>query len=706
MKKQFLIFLFLGCSFFMRAQITSKNLEQFPVFPDCENLTSKNLEACFYAQVQDFVYVNFKIPENLTQKDYKGSCIVLFEVDDQGMFKVLYVDAVDQQLVNESNRVFGLFPKIKPPTYNGKPTYSKYTIKIAIPLKSAADLAAEVEAVAQEDAVNYAKTRNLELKEYDSIVYHKFNNPKFESDLNIPLSHSYYAQFDPAMNQLGANNHTASKPFTYSEVSKYYSLRLENDKLMKDKKTWGGRKLWNENLVQIQGEGYWFTLNAIFDLQVGKSTASDFSSTFINTRALQIQGGLGKDLNFTTTIYESQGRFAEYFNQYAESIGADGEEYNAIVPGIGITKPFKSDAYDMPFAESNITYAPGKIFNFQLGYGRNFIGDGYRSILMTDGVSPYPYFKINTTFWKIKYTNIYTTLKDVSPEAISENTYATKYMANHYLSWNASKKLNIGFFESVIWANTNDRGFDMSFLNPIIFYRSVEFASSQETGNALLGFTAKYKWNNQFNLYSQFLLDEFSLNDMKSGNKSWKNKYGYQLGVKYFNAFNVTNLLLQVEYNAVRPYMYSHSAVITNYGNTNQNMGHQWGGNFREGILLGYYFKGRYFANAKITYGIRGLDFNTPTDSLNYGGNIYRDYDDDRAYDYGVKIGQGNKTTVFIADLQAGYLVNPQMNLKVFVSYIYRSFDPTQETETAFRQSTNWISLGLRADIFNWYFDY
>ena len=707
MKKLFFIFIFCFCSFAMLAQISSKNVEQFPAFPECDTLTSKSLETCFYTQVQDLIFNNFKVPENLVQNNYKGSSIVLFEVDEQGKFNVLYVDAIDDALVQESKRVFGLFPIIKPPTYAGKPTYSKYTIRISIPLKSAAQLAAEAAtlALAKANENDYAKNRNLALIEYDSIVYHKFDNPKFESHLNIPLSHSYYAQFDPAMNQIGANNHTASKPFTYTEVSKYYSLREANDKLMKDKTSWGGRKLWNENLVQIQGEGYWFTLNPIFDLQVGLTNATDFNSTFINTRAIQIQGGIGKDLNFTTTIYESQGRFAEYYNQYAIEIKPSGGN-PAIIPGIGIVKEFKGNSYDMPLAESNITFAPGKVFDFQLGYGRNFIGDGYRSLMLTDGVSPYPYFKINTTFWKIKYTNIYTWLKDVRPEVTVDGTYATKFMAAHYLSWNVSKKFNVGFFESVVWANGNDRGFDMSFINPIIFYRSVEFASSSKSGNALLGLSAKYRWNNQVNLYTQFLLDEFSLQDVKAGNQSWKNKYGYQLGVKYFNAFNVPHLLLQAEFNSLRPYMYSHSAVITNYGNTNQSLGHQWGGNAREGILIGHYVRDRYSADAKFTFGQRGFDFNTPENTLNYGGNIYRSYNDERAANTGVKIGQGNKTNVFIIDLQAAYLVNPQMNMKFLVSYIHRNFDPTQNTEVNFKQTTNWFSVGLRADIFNWYFDY
>lgn len=690
-----------------QAQISTSG-DQPPVFPDCQEKKGADLEQCFYARVQDFVFNNYKLPEG--QQDFKGNIIVLFEVDAEGKFKPIYADAPHEPLVAEAKRVFENFPKVSPPTYNGSPTYAKYTIKIAVPLKTSAQVAQEtVDKIAAEKqfaATNYAVNRSKELTEYDSIVYHKFDEPKFDSHLNIPFSHSFYAQFDDAMNQVGANNHTAVKPYTYAEVSRYYNLREANQKLLKNKTSWFGRKLWNENTVQIQGEGYWFTLNPVFDLQVGRAQSKNSQDTYLNTRALQVQGALGRDISFTTTIYESQGHFADYYNRYSEYLRPAGGGNPAIVPGIGIAKRFSSDSYDMPNAEANISYTPNKMFNLQLGYGRNFVGDGYRSLIVTDGVSNYPFFKINTTFWKIKYTNTYMFLKDVRPEVTLDRTYATKYMANHYLSWNATKRLNIGFFESVIWANENGRGFDMSFFNPIIFYRSVEFASSARSGNALLGLTSKYKINNQFNVYGQFLLDEFSLGDIKDGDQSWKNKFGYQLGVKYFNAFNVENLLVQAEYNHVRPYVYAHSEPITNYGHTNQSLGHQWGGNFREVIAIARYHKGRYFADAKFTIGKRGLDFDTATDTLNYGGNIYRDYDLNRARNTGVKIGQGNTTNVFIADVQTGYLINPATNLKLFVSYIHRNFNPLEDTLENFSDSTNWFSIGLRSDIFNWYYDY
>lgn len=696
------LFLFFFISQYTIAQVG--NSERFPVFPSCEKTLNQDLEKCFYNQIQDFVYANFQLPEVVKQKEYKGKVITLFEVDTLGTFKVLYVDAFYPELAAEARRVFNSLPQIEPATHNGKPTYATYRMHIAIPLQSAADLQKQQQFVQSNDI---SRLKNNENNEFETIQkeYVKFDNPHLVSNLNIPFSHSFYSQFDDEMNQIGTNSHTGSKPFTYAEVSKYYDLNQAYEKIKLNKTSWIGRKLFNENLVAIQGNDYWFTMNPMVDLRLGKADPSSESYTFVNTRAIQIQGGLGKQFNFTASIYESQGVFADYYNRYAMSIKPSGGN-PAIIPGIGIAKDFKETNFDFPSAEANITFAPSKFFNLQLGYGRNFIGDGYRSLLQGDGASPYPFVKINTTFWKIKYTNTYMWLKDVRPEVTLDKTYATKFMANHYLSWNVSKKWNLGFFESVVWTNTNDRSFDMSFVNPIIFFRSVEFTSSSRSGNAVLGLTSKYKWNNFINLYGQFLLDEFSLGDVKAGEKSWKNKFGYQLGAKYYNAFGVENLFLQAEYNHVRPYTYAHSNPLTNYGHNNQSMGHNWGSNFNEMTGIARYTKGRWYANAQLSVGVRGFDFDTATDSFNYGSNIYKDYEEDRPYDTGVKVVQGNRAKMFIADFQAGYLVNPHTNLKVFGNIMYRTIQPKVTTPNLFKENTSWFSVGIRADVFNWYFDY
>lgn len=705
MKKHLLLILF--TLIFQNSIAQVSNQEKFPVFQSCESLPNDAIENCFYNQLQDYIFQNFKLPEIVKTKDFKGKAIALFEVDTTGSFKVLYVDAMYPELIQETKRVFESISKIAPATYNGKPTYAKYTINIAIPLQSAADLALEKQNKIFNQATDPKILANKINPEFDNVAknYKTFENPQFKSHLNIPFSHSLYSQFDDELNQVGNNNHTASKPYSYAEVGKYYDFEAALNEIKLKKTGWWGRKLFNENLVQIQGENYWFTMNAMLDLRLGKSTPSTESYTYNNTRAIQIQGGLGEQLTFTTSIFESQGYFPEYFNRYAQSIKPAGGN-PAIIPGIGIAKDFNTTQFDFPSADANLTYTPSKYLNFQLGYGRNFVGDGYRSLLLSDGASPYPYFKINTSFWKIKYTNTYMWLKDVRPEVTIDRTYATKYMANHYLSWNASKRLNIGFFESVIWSNDNNRGFDANFINPIIFYRSVEFSSSARSGNAVLGLTSKYKWNNNINLYAQFLLDEFSLGDMKSGEKSWKNKFGYQLGAKYYHAFGIKNLYLQGEYNHVRPYTYAHSNALTNYGHNNQNMGHIWGSNFNELTGIARYVKKRLFAEAKMSIGVRGFDFDTSTNNLNYGANIYKDYDLDRALEKGVAVGQGNKANIMIADIQAGYLLNPSTNMKIFGNLVYRSFSPKTNTISTFKENTTWFSIGIRSDVFNWYYDF
>jgi len=489
----------------------------------------------------------------------------------------------------------------------------------------------------------------------------------------------------------------------FGEVNPYYDFEEHREELLQDRNTLVGRKLWNEHLIRFQTDKYWFTLDPGFDLQLGKDfEQTEHEFTYNNTRELIIQGGLGEKFNFYSVIYENQGRFAEYYNRFAESIRPAGGD-PAIVPGRGIAKTFMDDGYDYPVAEGYLSFTPSEFINIQFGHGNNFIGDGYRSLLLSDNPSPYPYLKLNTKFWKIKYTNTWMSLRDVRPAVTNSGSFRTKYIANHYLSLNISKRLNLGFFESVMWENDNDRGFDLNYLNPVIFYRAIEFATGADGGNAIIGLTGKYKISNQMYAYGQWLIDEFSSSDIFGGEGSWKNKLGFQAGLKYFNAFNVRDLYLQAEYNQVRPYTYSHNSITLNYGHNNQSMAHLWGANFREIIGIARYRKDRYFGSAKLIYGERGFDFSENGDY--YGQDIYRD-EADRPFDTGVEIGQGNTTNSFYSELEAGYIVNPTTNLKLFASFICRDFNPQANTITNFENSTTWINFGLRTDIFNWYFDY
>ena len=706
--KYIILLSFLILSFQLSAQDAHLSSEVYPEFEDCENVDYKDQAFCFNKTLINHIKSDFQLPEIVKAENYTGQLTIIFEVDEEGKFQVIYLDAAYDELKDEIRRVFEELPLIKPATYNGRPVHMQFKLPLRIPISNNAvvqpvEEGDEIELKAEEEGQK--EITDNPLTEYENIKSDEFTSPRYTSQINIPLSHEFYSRFDAEYNRLGTNTHSASKPLMFDEVNRYYDFEANRDVMLQNRSTWAGRKLWNEHMVRFQTDDYWFTLDPGFDLQIGKDfEQEDHKFTYNNGRQFIVQGGLGKKFNFYSVIYESQGRFAEYYNRYAESIRPAGGD-PAIVPGRGIAKTFMDEGYDYPVAEGYLSFSPAEFLNIQFGHGNNFIGDGYRSLLLSDNPSPYPYLKLNTTFWKIKYTNTWMSLRDVRPAVVNSGSFRTKYIANHYLSWNVTKRLNLGFFESVMWENDNDRGFDLNYLNPVIFYRAIEFATGADGGNAIIGLTGKYKFSDRAYAYGQWLIDEFSSGDVFGGEGSWKNKLGFQLGLKYFDAFKVDDFYLQAEYNQVRPYTYSHNSISLNYGHNNQSMAHLWGANFREFIGIARYKWDRWYGSAKMIFGKRGFDFTDFGSKSNYGLDIYRT-EDDRPFEKGVKIGQGNTTNSFYTEVEAGYIVNPTTNLKLFASFIYRDFNPQSNTPANFENSTAWINFGLRTDIFNWYFDY
>ena len=372
--KHYILLIFCFLQVVVLAQDVSE-YEKPPVFPECKNQDVSNLKSCFQNQLSQFVYSNFKIPEIVTEENYKGEVVVLFEVNTEGNFVVIYTDAIYDELKEETKRVFGELPKIKPATYNGITTFKQYSYRINIPLQSPEEQASQIEIQTNETKIS--ELEQLAKSEYDSIntSLKNYQDKEFSSQLNIPFTHQGYAKFDRSLNLIGTNSHTASKPFMYEDIEQYHDFKAAKEALKKEGNSWWTKKLFNEHLVQIQSDDYWFTLDPIFDFQVGRDSDADFNTTFNNTRGFYVQGGLGKKLSFSASVYESQGRFAQYFNEYAESLKAFGPD-PAIITGRGIGKGFKDDAYDYPVAEAYLSFTPAKFINVQFGHGKNFIGDG------------------------------------------------------------------------------------------------------------------------------------------------------------------------------------------------------------------------------------------------------------------------------------------------------------------------------------------
>jgi len=460
------------------------------------------------------------------------------------------------------------------------------------------------------------------------------------------------------------------------------------------------RKLFNENLVDLERKRYAITINPVVNLGGGYTTDRE-DITFRNDRGLLIQGRIGQKFTFSTAYIEGQGVYPQYVQDFRRQ--------HQVVPGFGIGRGFgdRGGQY-FTFPAGEISYNPNSFFTFTAGQGKNFFGHGYRSMLLSDAAYNYPFFRIETTFWKIRYVNLWAQLYDIRPEfsrqVNNDNVFGRKFLSSHYLSINLTPRWNLSFFEAVVIGDTaQQRGMDPSFFNPIIFYRPVEFQVGSGQGNAMIGMESSYRFRNKSVLYGQFILDEFVSEEVFKARGSWVNKFGWQLGLKKYD-FIWPGLYAQVEYNTARPYTFAHRKVLTNYGHYNQPLAHPWGANFQEFITRIIYQKGRWEAELMANLGRMGLD----TNGSNWGSDIYQSYLS-RERDLNNETTQGATANVLLLHVRGAWLINPRSAMKLEAGLRYRHFDsPAMDQVSSPINAANntYFYVGIRTEFLNEYWDF
>jgi hypothetical protein len=411
------------------------------------------------------------------------------------------------------------------------------------------------------------------------------------------------------------------------------------------------------------------------------------------TIGFDLSTALGRKIGLQMNYLRGQGVFPNYLDSIISA--------TSVVPSFGYAwYGVQKNVFVYQLISGSVTYSPNKVFTLEVGNGKHFWGDGYRSLFISDNSYNYPYFKINTKVWKFNYTNLFSNLKDINGAFGNASKFTNKYMTAHYLSYNATRWLNVGLFEAIVFQNRNSNpakfGYDVNYLNPVIFFRPVEY-SLGSADNALVGAFFKIKLFKNIQWYSQLLLDEFYLKFIKSNNGWWANKNAVQSGFKYFDAFNVKGLYVQAEANYVRPYTYSHGYTAINFGHFNQALAHPVGANFYEGIGIVNYTHKRFFTELKTNYLVYGAD----SSGKNMGQNIYRSYYSERPRDFGNYTTQGIKTTVMIAQVRLSYLLVKSINLRIEASYFNR-----MQMAMSKKWDTQLFSIGLKTNFINQYLDY
>ena len=438
------------------------------------------------------------------------------------------------------------------------------------------------------------------------------------------------------------------------------------------------------NFLEVNTRNFFLALNPVFQYVHGVETGYN-KSIFLNSKGITLRGTIGRKIGFSTFITDNQERGPQFFQQQVANFRA--------VPGVGFYKPFKTTGVDYFDARGYISFKAAGAIDIQFGYDKNFIGNGYRSLLLSDWGNSNLFLKLNTRVWKINYQNIFMELMPQFKKA-GDTLLDRKYAAMHHLSVNVTRWLNIGVFEGVIFGRKNR--FDFQYLNPIIFYRHIE-GTVGSPDNALAGFDFKANIAHRAQLYGQFLLDEFVLSEIRKNNGSWVNKWGIQLGVKYVDAFGVPNLDIQLEANRVRPFTYTHNDTISNYTHYNQPLAHPLGANFQEFLgIIRYQPAPKWHVYLQGIYYYQGLD----SAGKNYGANIFRNYTT-RTMNDGFKIGSGNKATVLNAYLQVSYEIRE--NVFFEVSGLYRHYKTIKNPAAA---TTTMFTGGVRINMFNRRYDY
>ncbi|HMK24450.1 MAG TPA: hypothetical protein VK483_00370 [Chitinophagaceae bacterium] len=441
------------------------------------------------------------------------------------------------------------------------------------------------------------------------------------------------------------------------------------------------------NLFEVHVKDFDLVINPVIQVVVAKEKDND-ETLYLNSRGLTLRGKIANKIGFYTYMTDNQEKDPFYVRDWVNARKA--------VPGAGFYKQFKQTGYDYFDARGYITFNVTKYINVAFGYDKNFIGNGYRSMFLGDGSNSNLFLKLNTRIWKINYQNLFMELHSAGTSG-GDKLLPKKYAAIHHLDVSLTKWLNIGLFEGVVFGR-KDR-FDFGYLNPIIFYRSIE----QQNGsfdNSVAGLDLKANLFKKIQLYGQLCLDEFLLSEITKNNGYWGNKWAIQAGAKYIDAFGLSNLDLQVELNVVRPYTYSHRDSVANYTHYNQPLAHPLGANFSEFIGIARYQPApKWLTVAKLIWYQQGRDSN----AISYGSNIFLpNIPPYRIGDFGHTLASGWKTSVVYFSFLLSYELRE--NLFLELNAVVRK----QETKTAPITSINTsiVSFGLRWNMHRREFDY
>lgn len=447
-----------------------------------------------------------------------------------------------------------------------------------------------------------------------------------------------------------------------------------------------------QHLFNYKDDQFQAWLDPILSINGGHATHSTQSTTYESVRGAQ--GGLNIKNKFWIglSLTEHQARFPDFVNNFASQ--------NGVLPGMGTYRPFKQTGYDYEISDAYMRWSPNTIFSTTIGYGKNFIGEGYRSFILSDNAFNYPFLQLNLNMKRFHYTALFNQYQNLF-YTLGE-AYQRKWSSLHYLTIKLGKRWHVGLMETIVWQaedSSFQRGFDVAYLNPVAFLRPIEF-SRNSPDNMMMGLHAKYRVIPQGYLYGQLVLDDFNLQlTRKQQQQHLNNKYAIQLGFKYYTK-TATGLQynLRTEYNHARPYMYGHRKPAQSYTHFGQSLTHPLNANFHEGIIQQMVQKNKWYIDHIFQYAVVGRE--DPSTPYPDGNNLFGG--ENNVPSFGSYTLQGIKQKQVTNSLTIGYMLQPAWNLSIEGSVFYKAVQTVAQPVN----STLWLKVGLVTKLRNTYWDF
>lgn len=499
---------------------------------------------------------------------------------------------------------------------------------------------------------------------------------------DIPLNRDIYYDIDRNGAADSSWMHTGMRPLIQSraELHNVMGFRPDSGRYY----YWITEKLFKESLINVREGDFRLSIDPAFHFELGKdyregTTYADDRLMQVNSRGFRIAADIGPTVSFQSVFMENQSNPPLYLYLYSQRY--------SVMPGQGRIKALDTRGLDYAWVTGNVSWTPRPWINAQLGQGRHFIGNGYRSVLLGDHSSPYPYVKFSglTNNKRFQYTAIFAKLHQVSyadrlPTGdAGESLFWWKRATFLHLSANLGR-LQLALFEGTLWKTIGGDGvlpFQAMQLNPLI---GLNTATNGFDGpnTQLLGLDAKFRLPGKAFLYGQYALTD-----------PGRGRYAWQVGAQWFDILR-PDLHLLAEFNQATPFAYTKADPRMSWTANNQPLASPVGTGYNELIVRADYgIKQRYWFQAEMSWMQHPWALNLAEVP---GGDIFGPTDHTGE--------SGKERNRLYAGVNASYRLNPMTNMQVTLGYTMRDVAPSGPGF-----DSGLLYIAFHTGLFNRYYD-